>query len=151
MFLVFFIACTQPTPTDTSTTHQNVDCETQVFGNGLTLVDLPPLNIITVSAIDTEGTLLYDETLTSDSCGTATPFVDVSSADFGSTFDDWDHGVYALVISDESFYIFAGVLNEPEMQPLPVTTQWEFDDNLNDWVAIRDPDLGVMIGNAMWP
>lgn len=138
-----FVEIVQPAP--------EVDCDDYELGLGLSLTTVPADADVLISAIDVDGNLLYQETTRSDACGIATPFESVSSEDFGGPFDGWAFGVYALVLSDSSFYMYTGVLNEDDMPSLPISTQWYWDEEKEDWYAIRDQTYGVMIGNMMIP
>ncbi len=120
------------------------------LGLGLSLFDLPVGGEIIITAVDSDGVVMYSETLVADTCGVATPFQNVAAEDFGDTFDGWDHGVYAMV-KDSGYDIFQGLLLEEGAPECPVSTQWTWDDSVGDFVPLEDPDLGVMIGNFMVP
>lgn len=143
----------QDTVIDSGTTPEEtgVNCDDVAYPMGMTLVDLPPSLPVKITAVDTDGNVVYTETIGSDTCGVATPFQDVSVEDFGDTWDNWDHGVWAQVGSEATgYYGYQGILIAEGDPDTPVSTQWEFEDD-GTAVAIHDPDLGVMIGIAMIP
>lgn len=127
------------------------DCEDQEYGDGLTLITVPRNTDILVIAVDEFGTVLYQETVRSNDCGVATPFTQVDPEQFGDMWNDWAWGVYAQVRGDSNYYVFQGVFLEENVADIPISTQWYWEEEVDDWVAISDPGLGIMIGIFMIP
>lgn len=122
-----------------------VDCDEQEFDEGLTLFGLPSGATVAVSMVD--GDQVYTEFIQVDRCGIATPFTSMSVDDFGH-FDEVAN-VYAQVVEDPGYYVYQGIFlsAEPNAPPeTPISTQWEWSEEANNWVAIRDPDLGILLG-----
>lgn len=126
------------------------DCDEQVYKNGLTLVNLPASFTVAVSLVTDDGEV-YTETIRVDACGTATPFVEVSLEDFGG-FDN-PSIVYAQVVEQPEYYVYQGVYLTSDVDAPSetlISTQWEPHDD-GQWYAVRDEELGVMIGIFMIP
>lgn len=143
------LAADADTGVDTGTsadTGDTTDCF-QV-GEGLTLFNLPRDELILVSVVDEYGKVVYQESLTSDACGTATPFEGVAIDDLDPDGLDEGSSVYALVVEEPQFYLFLGVFVDAQSE-LPISTQWEPVGD-GQWVAIRD-ELGVLVGPMMIP
>jgi hypothetical protein len=131
-----------------------VDCDEQDYPMGLTLVmDLPTGSLVKVTALDTEGYVIYQEQVEVDECGYATPFANVSYDDFGRPMDDEPLGVFAQAIGNESYYEYVGALLEDWMEgePFPISTQWEIHEDDGQWYAERNAEYGVGLGPFMMP
>lgn len=161
--LLLALACATPdsTPTSAIVTNTDVDIGTSVdpdiatetndcfeVGEGLTLFNLPRDELILVSVV---GEFVYQESLVSDACGTATPFQGVEADDLDPEGFDMDEAptVFALVVSDSSYYYFQGVFID-SLGELPISTQWE-PVGAGEWVAVRDDEFGILIGPMMIP
>jgi hypothetical protein len=139
-----------PSPIGGSIGTTSDDCDDAEYSDGLTLVGLPVRSTVMVSIVFGDDILV--ETIASDSCGVATPFREVALEDFGGLNEI--SVVYALVVEEPGYYVYQGVFLTAEANAppeTPVSTQWEWSDEAEDWVAIRDSGLGILIGIFMIP
>ena len=126
----------------------STSCDDQNYG--LSLTSLSEGWTVNVTVINDEHEAIYSEIIAVDECGRASPFRDVTADDLWGEDFEIDSTVYALA-SDSSYYEFTGVYIEEDSDAFPVSTQWEWSDDVGDFVAIRDPTYGINVGPFMIP